>query len=1160
MAFLGRSVGHQHLRPARSPKPSSRLPRHRRRRFHFDGNQSDDLAVAARPAMFAKRLFHKALHHHHQQGGGGAPPAAPGGVPQMDAQIALHYGVPYTASILAFDPVQRLLAVGTLDGRIKIFGGDNIEGILISPKSVPYKFLQFIINQGLLVAVSNENEIQVWNLEFRQLFYSSQWDVNITAFAAIEWSFLMYLGDENGLLSVLKYEVDDGKLQIMPYNVPIQSLAERAGISLQDPQPIVGILIQPDTFGARVLIAYEKGLLVLWDVSDNNAVSVRGYGDLHMKGQITGAQRDADEDQLNDAIDGSEEEREICSLCWASRRGSIVAVGYITGDILLWDMNTRTPRQDKQIDVSSNVVKLQLASGSRRLPVIVLHWSAGSAIHSNKGGHLFVYGGDDMGSEEVLTVLSLESTAGLESVRCMSRMDLKLDGSFADMILIPDTGVPDKSRTSALFILTNPGQLNFYADGSLFSVQNTKEGNDLPEAQKFPVAVPTIDPNITVTNLCSLTERELSNISLKKFCARQNAGPFILGNMKWPLTGGVPSVMSLNEDHAVERLYIAGYQDGSVRIWDATFPVLMPMFVLDGKVADIDLAGANASVSSLAFCSLNMTLAVGTTSGLVRIYKLREHTGGSSFHFVSESKQEVHVVHHEKGFHCYVAFLASNFPVRSLLFAASGEALATGYQNGQVAMLDLSQLSILFTVDCASGTNSPVVSSGIYSVTASDTKANESEKESPQKAKLLKDFLLSLTKDGRVTVLDCTAGVMMNSHILDQKQSSAISMYVIDGKQTQLSEDPIGSQGHTGKEGNDVDNKQAPGVGKHLKNASHLSQNGGSDSLLLVCCEDVLLFLSLASLIQGNNKYLHKVKLAKPCCWSAVLKNMDGKICGLILAYQTGTIELRSVPDLAIVAESSLMSILRWSYKAGMDKSMSSSNGQITLVNGSEFAIISLMASENDFRIPESLPCLHDKVLAAAAEAAISFSTEQRKKQNPAAGILGGIIKGMKGKAEESAKMRENFTAQTPSEHLESFFLKDSFVEPSMPILDDPIEELSIDDIEIDDEVPAPASASSSTSHRNKRATEEEREKLFEGSSDVGKPRMRTPQEILTKYKFGGDAAAAAAHAKDKLMQRQEKLERISQQTAELQNGAENFASLAQELAKTMENKKWWKL
>jgi hypothetical protein len=40
----------------------------------------------------------------------------------------------------------------------------------------------------------------------------------------------------------------------------------------------------------------------------------------------------------------------------------------------------------------------------------------------------------------------------------------------------------------------------------------------------------------------------------------------------------------------------------------------------------------------------------------------------------------------------------------------------------------------------------------------------------------------------------------------------------------------------------------------------------------------------------------------------------------------------RSVPDLAIVAECSLMSLLRWSYKTGMDKSTSASNGQIALV------------------------------------------------------------------------------------------------------------------------------------------------------------------------------------------------------------------------------------
>lgn len=38
------------------------------------------------------------------------------------------------------------------------------------------------------------------------------------------------------------------------------------------------------------------------------------------------------------------------------------------------------------------------------------------------------------------------------------------------------------------------------------------------------------------------------------------------------------------EDYEVAKLFIAGYQDGSLRIWDATYPILGLMFVLEGKV------------------------------------------------------------------------------------------------------------------------------------------------------------------------------------------------------------------------------------------------------------------------------------------------------------------------------------------------------------------------------------------------------------------------------------------------------------------------------------------------------------------------------------------------------------------------------------------------
>lgn len=57
---------------------------------------------------------------------------------------------------------------------------------------------------------------------------------------------------------------------------------------------------------------------------------------------------------------------------------------------------------------------------------------------------------------------------------------------------------------------------------------------------------------------------------------------------KWPLTGGVPPEVSY-EDYEVEKIFIAGYQDGSVRIWDATYPVLVLMFVLEGKVCGLSL-------------------------------------------------------------------------------------------------------------------------------------------------------------------------------------------------------------------------------------------------------------------------------------------------------------------------------------------------------------------------------------------------------------------------------------------------------------------------------------------------------------------------------------------------------------------------------------------
>ena len=54
----------------------------------------------------------------------------------------------------------------------------------------------------------------------------------------------------------------------------------------------------------------------------------------------------------------------------------------------------------------------------------------------------------------------------------------------------------------------------------------------------------------------------------------------------WPLTGGVPCQLSSDECRC-KRIYIGGYEDGSVRVWDATFPVLSLVSVIGSRVSAI---------------------------------------------------------------------------------------------------------------------------------------------------------------------------------------------------------------------------------------------------------------------------------------------------------------------------------------------------------------------------------------------------------------------------------------------------------------------------------------------------------------------------------------------------------------------------------------------
>ncbi|OIW16196.1 hypothetical protein TanjilG_18911 [Lupinus angustifolius] len=721
--------------------------------------------------------------------------------------------------------------------------------------------------------------------------------------------------------------------------------------------------------GTLLLIAYENGVMVLWDASEDRIVLIRGYKDTELKRKnVTIFPNDPKDELSDDQLDHEEEDKEICSVSWASSDGSVVVVGYVDGDIMFWDLSTADSPSGQAQKVSKIVIKLQLSSADRRLPVIVLQWCATKSLN-NSGGQLFVYGGDEIGSEEVLTVLSLDWSSGIENLKCTGRIDVMLSGSFADMVLL-SSDFHTEGACNMLFILSNPGQLDLYDKDCLSSLMSRQEKKTSAPAMQYPMAIPALEPYMTTARLGVVYQdvksfRALSEIlvAAKQHSVQNQTSTGI----KWPLTGGVPGQI-FKEYHHIIQIYIAGYRDGSIRIWDATYPALSLVYNIKSKVSDIKVGIASAPVSALDFCPDTLHLAVGDESGVV-------------------------------------------------------------------ALLDVNSSSVLFLTNTESNTSSALVSlNAKFSDVCSLNIPQESVSDISDSSG--KGPVFIMTRDANLVVIDTAKGDVVCSRTMNPKKSDS-------GIQANI-----------------------PSENAQVETSTPL-----------------------------ENSYLGLIALNSL----------------ILLCYET---EL-SLHSLKFVIE----------------------------VNGNETSVLSLLTRENEF-------C----VLAAAVDVTTSLSPDQNERQG-APGIFINFVKNFK-----AGTADQNAIQAVHANNLEQIFSYPPFLKPSLDTLDTKDAfELDIDEIHIDEPLVVLYPQKSDIDKRDK-GKGTDREKLLEGASTDSKPRARTAEEIKAKYKKTGDASAAAALARDKLVERQEKLQMLSQRTEELQSGAQDFASMAAELAKRMENRKWWQL
>ncbi|EOA99833.1 Syntaxin-binding protein 5, partial [Anas platyrhynchos] len=179
----------------------------------------------------------------------------------------VRHGFPYQPSALAFDPVQKILAIGTQTGALRLFGRPGVECYCQHDSGAAVIQLQFLINEGALVSALADDTLHLWNLRQKRpaIIHSLKFNRERITFCHLPFqSKWLYVGTERGNIHIVNVESFTLSGYVIMWNKAIELSSK------SHPGPIVHISDNPMDEG-KLLIGFESGTVVLWDLKSKKA-------------------------------------------------------------------------------------------------------------------------------------------------------------------------------------------------------------------------------------------------------------------------------------------------------------------------------------------------------------------------------------------------------------------------------------------------------------------------------------------------------------------------------------------------------------------------------------------------------------------------------------------------------------------------------------------------------------------------------------------------------------------------------------------------------------------------------------------------------------------------------------------------------------------------
>ncbi|XP_067299950.1 syntaxin-binding protein 5-like isoform X7 [Pseudorasbora parva] len=179
----------------------------------------------------------------------------------------VRHGFTYQPTALAFDPVQKILAIGTRSGGVRILGRPGVDCHCQHESGAAVLQLQFLINEGALVTACADDTLHLWNLRQRRpaILHSLKFNRERITFCHLPFqSKWLYVGTERGNTHIVNIESFVLSGYVIMWNKAIELSTKT------HPGPVVHLSDSPKDEG-KLLIGFESGTIVMWDLRAKRA-------------------------------------------------------------------------------------------------------------------------------------------------------------------------------------------------------------------------------------------------------------------------------------------------------------------------------------------------------------------------------------------------------------------------------------------------------------------------------------------------------------------------------------------------------------------------------------------------------------------------------------------------------------------------------------------------------------------------------------------------------------------------------------------------------------------------------------------------------------------------------------------------------------------------